>query len=208
MKDNRIKEILNLVPNNISILNVGCAQNSYIHFELAKKSKKIVGIDTNQKGLKKIKQKGFEVYAMDAENIKLSERFDYIVAGELIEHLSNPGLFLQSLHTCLKKNGSVILTTPNISSIFLYAIVVFFDQTQDPTHVNYFDKKNLAILVHRFNFEIKEIKYIPPEIKFHGQGILFKSIFFISTIFANIGYLFNNRLFGSYLLLVIKRKDE
>lgn len=207
MKDIRIKKMLDLVPNGATVLNIGCAQNPHIHRELAKKSRKIIGIDTNQHELKKLAQKGFETYVMDAEKIKLDCRFDCIIAGELIEHLNNPGLFLQSIDKYLKKNGTAILTTPNISSLFLYAIVVIFNQTQDPTHVYYFDEKNLKTLIGRFNFRIKEIKYIPPDIKFHGKGILFRSLFFASTALANIGYLFNKRLFSSYLLIVIKRKN-
>ncbi len=207
MKDIRIKELLKLVPNNVTVLNIGCAQNPHIHRELAIKSQKIIGIDTNQRELQKLAQKGFETYAMNAEKIKLDCLFDCIIAGELIEHLNNPGLFLQSVEKYLKKNGTAILTTPNISSLFLYTIVVVFNQTQDPTHVYYFDEKNLKTLIDRFNFEIKEIKYIPPEIKFHGKGILFRSVFFVSTVLANIGYFFSKRLFGSYLLIVIKKKN-
>lgn len=208
MKDNRIKEIISLIPINKDILDIGCAQNPEIYEALAKKNTKIIGIDIDKKKTQKMQDKGHRVYLMNAENIKLNHKFDYIVAGEIIEHLSNPGLFIESARKHLKDRGKIIITTPNISSIFLYILVVVFDQTQDPTHTFYFDKKNLEVLIGRFGLQIISVKYVPPAIKFHGRGIIFKTIFFIVTIIANIGYFFSQRLFGSYLLLTIKRKDE
>ncbi len=208
MLDNRVQEILRLVEAGKTILDIGCAKNPEIHFALAKNCKKIVGIDVDESGIRKIKKKGFEAYVMDAEQIKLDKKFDYIIAGELIEHLNNPGLFLKAMEKHLAPDGRFILTTPNISSILLYILIVVFDQTQDPTHTFYFDKKNLEVLIARFDLQTTSVKYIPPEIKFHGRGILFKIIFFIATLIANLGFALNQRLFGSYLLLTIKKKGE
>lgn len=207
MKDNRINEMLNLIPDNQTVLNVGCAQNPEIHSELGKKSRKIIGIDINAYGIKQMKKRGHDVYEMNAENIKLNGKFDYILAGEIIEHLSNPGLFIEKAVELLAPNGKLILTTPNISSILLYILVVAFDKTQDPTHVYYFDKKNLEILTDRFGLKISLTKYIPPEIKLHGDGLLFKAMFLLSTLIANLGFIFSKRLFGSYLLVVLQKNN-
>ncbi|QQG44081.1 MAG: class I SAM-dependent methyltransferase [Candidatus Roizmanbacteria bacterium] len=205
IKDNRINAILDFIPSNKVILDIGCAQNPEIHLEIAKKSKKTVGIDLNKKGINDLKKKGLEAYEMSAEEINLKYKFDYIIAGELIEHLNNPGLFIEGMIKHLKPDGKIIMTTPNISSILLYTLIVLFDKTQDPTHIFYFDKKNLEAFVSRYNLKIKITKYIPPEIKFLGDSILFKIIFFISTLIANIGFKINNRLFGSYLLVVLEK---
>ena len=158
--------------------------------------------------LSPIKRKRLPAYVMNAESIRLNRKFDYIVAGELIEHLSNPGLFLEGMKRHLAKSGKIIITTPNISSVFLYFLVVVLDQTQDPTHTFYFDQKNLKTLIQRFGLEIVLTKYIPPEIKFHGRGILFRTVFFITTCLVNLGYKISPRLFGSYLLMVLHLKEK
>lgn len=206
MSDPRIDAVLQLIPKNKTILDIGCAQNPEIHMKIAEMSKHAVGIDINKKGLEVFKKKGLEVYDMSAEAINLDSTFDYIIAGELIEHVSNPGLFLGGIRKHLKPDGKIILTTPNISSLLLYLLVVVADKTQDPTHVFYFDKKNLEELVNRYDLKIAETKYIAPEVKLHGNGILFKMIFFIATFLANIGFIVSKRLFGSYLLVVLKKK--
>jgi 2-polyprenyl-3-methyl-5-hydroxy-6-metoxy-1,4-benzoquinol methylase len=39
--------------------------------------------------------------------------FDVVVAGDIIEHLSNPGLMLDGIRSRLATNGRVIISTPN-----------------------------------------------------------------------------------------------
>lgn len=52
-----------------------------------------------------------------AESIPFkSNTFDSVVAGELIEHLDQPNLFLNESYRILKKKGYLILTTPNKNS--------------------------------------------------------------------------------------------
>lgn len=206
--DPRIKKILDSIIPGKTVLNSGCAQNPELHQLLSKRTKKIIGIDIDKKALSRLEKKGFEVYLMDVEKISLKEQFDYIIAGELIEHLSNPGLFFQSSYKHLKKDGKIILTTPNISSIFLYFLIVFLNKTQDKSHVYYFDEKNLLVLISRFPYVIKKIEYIPPTIKFLGDSMLTKIIFFISVILANITYHISPRLSGSYLFIEIQKKND
>lgn len=206
MFDNRVRAVLDRIPPNKTILDIGATQNPEIHEALARMSKRAVAIDFNKQGIERFKKKGLEAYMMNAEGIKLTGTFDYIIAGELIEHLSNPGLFLDGLAKHLKKNGTIILTTPNISSLLLYTLVVACDKTQDPTHTFYFDKKNLDVLVSRHRLKITTTRYIPPEIKLHGKGIAFSLLFFLATCIANIGFLVNQRLFGSYLLVTLGHK--
>jgi|GEM_PF-3449272 len=205
MTDNRVNQLIGLVPINKTVLNVGCAQNPQLHHLLAGKSAGAVGIDIDAKGIRALKKKGYRVFTMNAEEIRFKEKFDCIIAGELIEHLNNPGLFLEKAYEHLNPKGKLIITTPNISSIFLYLLVVCFDKTQDPTHVYYFDEKNLKALVQRYRFKINQTSYVPPEIKFHGQTLLFKIVFFMTTALSNLGFLVSRRLFGSYLLLVLEK---
>ncbi|MDH3379886.1 MAG: class I SAM-dependent methyltransferase [Gammaproteobacteria bacterium] len=42
-----------------------------------------------------------------------SRRFDWIVAGEFIEHIRRPYDFLESLHGFLAPGGQIVLSTPN-----------------------------------------------------------------------------------------------
>jgi len=205
MLDTREKEILKLLPSDQTVLDIGCAQNPQLHIHIAKKSLNATGIDINTKGVRLLNRKGFKSHVMNTEHISLTTKFDFIVAGELIEHLNNPGLFIESMIKHLKTNGKIILTTPNVSSILLYILVVFFDKTQDSTHVYYFDLKNLQSLIDRFGLRMKSYSYVPPEIKLHGKGFIFRSMFLLATVIANVGFVFSKRLFGSYIITVLEK---
>jgi ubiquinone/menaquinone biosynthesis C-methylase UbiE len=42
--------------------------------------------------------------------------FDLVIAGEVIEHLSDTDRFLEEVHRILKPGGTVLITTPNLAS--------------------------------------------------------------------------------------------
>lgn len=48
--------------------------------------------------------------------IPYDEKFDVVLAQEVIEHLENPWKFLRDLNSTLKEGGYSIITTPNIAS--------------------------------------------------------------------------------------------
>lgn len=85
-----------------------------------------------------LKNMGFEVIALDIEKDKFipkeeikficadlnktlpfeNESFNYIVCVEGIEHLENPFLLIREFSRVLKRNGKLIITTPNTLNIY------------------------------------------------------------------------------------------
>jgi 2-polyprenyl-3-methyl-5-hydroxy-6-metoxy-1,4-benzoquinol methylase len=86
------------------------------------------------------------------ENYLFKEKFDVIVAGDVIEHVSNQGLFLDNIHSHLAPSGILILTTPNAK----WPTVVL---RPNPTHVLWHDKHTLKQLLERHNFSIKKLLF-------------------------------------------------
>lgn len=53
-------------------------------------------------------------FVMNLDKPKIiNKKFDTIIAGEIIEHLESPINFIKYCKSLLKKNGRIILTTPN-----------------------------------------------------------------------------------------------
>ena len=83
-----------------------------------------------------------------AENFDFPVKFDVIFAGDLIEHLSNPGLFLDSCYRNLKDDGRLILTTPNCFNLYNLAEKLSkFEPTVNSDHTCYFNTKTLKKLL-------------------------------------------------------------
>lgn len=104
----RLKKMAALLGDNKqSVIDVGCADypNPYL------KAKQLIGIDLVNKPLPNNYDSFFCGYL--AEFINKNSQQDAIVAGELIEHLTDPISFLQDCYNALKPNGVIILSTPN-----------------------------------------------------------------------------------------------
>lgn len=147
----RVKFILNSI--NGKILDVGYDHGS-LHNEIKKKFQKenIYGVDIIVKNPSKHYKKG------TAEKIPFKkEFFDSIVAGELIEHLKKPELFVKEVKRVLKKNGVFVLTTPNRKSFVNRVTKSYFT----PIHFSLFTKHELEKLLKENGFEIEKFECFP-----------------------------------------------
>jgi len=162
----RIKEIVERCEG--SILDIGCVQHtlervksdSWLHGALAERFNEVMGIDILQEEIKKLQKMGYNVRYGNAENFELNEKFNTIVAGELIEHLSNPGKFLDCCRKHLKDDEKLILTTPNPHWIEYTVRRLFKKLYVNPEHTALYDEDLITHLAERHHFKVIEVKYI------------------------------------------------
>jgi len=135
-------EFIKSVCNGKNVLHLGCTNypytelslknNDLLHFELEKITDNLTGFDFDQKGLDILTERGVgNLYRADLEkleDVEINETFDVIVAGEIIEHLSNPGLFLKGIQRFMNRQTILLITTINAYCglrFFQYAVHVF-----------------------------------------------------------------------------------
>jgi 2-polyprenyl-3-methyl-5-hydroxy-6-metoxy-1,4-benzoquinol methylase len=127
-RDERILELCKIPgKQNIKLLDIGFAEHGaefskqpdWFHRKLrGLSSNQIYGLDINAKAVDEIAaltQYG-NLIAGDATDTSLivgGGEFDVIHAGDVIEHLSNLGGFLEFCKNNLKNGGRIIITTPN-----------------------------------------------------------------------------------------------
>lgn len=171
-KDERIQAVLDLVRGP-RVLHVGCANNRFpstevelvhwLHGALVKTGYSVLGVDINRTHLAEMERAGHEVRYMDAQAIPADgEAFDSIVAGELIEHLENPGLFLKGCRRRLAQpHGRLVLTTPNAFGIMdILGYVRRFDRAFHPEHTCWFDAQTIRQLLERCGFRVVSIRFV------------------------------------------------
>jgi len=124
-------EYLTTIATGKKVIHLGCvdhlplvdqkiANNSWLHKLLHEKADRCLGIDINADGIDYMKKIGYEdclahnmIEDKPAQQI-LGEKWDYLILGELLEHIDNPVLFLSQIR---EKYGHVIdkvlITVPN-----------------------------------------------------------------------------------------------
>lgn len=107
-----------------SVLDVGCTGGLqadspdvggvlWLHGHLRDAFPDVWGVDLSPTKIAALEEAGFSnLVAADAQTLDLDHRFDTVVAGEVIEHVPDPGRFLTSLARHLKPSGRIVLTTP------------------------------------------------------------------------------------------------
>lgn len=109
------------------VLDVGCvdarparqaseeraARPTSLFLRLAELASELVGVDLDAAGVRHLRSLGYCVEHADASTMDLGRRFDTIVAGEVIEHVEDPGRLLRNLRAHLEPQGVLALSTPN-----------------------------------------------------------------------------------------------
>jgi len=160
---------------NKNVLDIGCIQHNWklyrkkdwLHNQLKEYAKQLKGIDYLKKDVEILQKKGFNIDYANAESFNLNEKFDVIVAGELIEHLFNVGSFLDSVKKHMHFKSELILTTPNVFTLGnilritknLFGIAMKDNQE----HTHWYDKQTLLNTLKRKGFEIILYKTFYPE---------------------------------------------
>lgn len=136
-------------------------RNQFLHDYLCKSAQSVIGLDIEEKGVETLKKSGYNVILADAENMDLGETFDVIVAGDVIEHLSNPGNFVKCAYNHLNDGGILIIVTPNPFNLRRCIYRFFGKQTKvNSQHTLWFDIQTLSQLCERFGFKLAEYRYV------------------------------------------------
>lgn len=167
----RVNALVAAVTSGGSVLDIGCVQHDanaassdeWVHDHLREVANELLGLDTLEEDVEELNDRGYNVVCADAQDFDLGREFDTIVAGEIIEHLSDFDGFLNSVRAHLKPDGKLIMTTPNpwafhrFKKAFLYN-----DVPSNPEHTCWFDERTLRQLLNRHEFEVKNIAYVRP----------------------------------------------
>ena len=162
------QKVLHLGCTNYPYTKVAIEKKMLLHFELEKCANDIYGFDFDQKGLDMLSEYGSKkLFQADLENLQdvaLSTKFDVIVAGEMIEHLSNPGRFLQGIQRFMGPDTKLILTTVNAYCAMRFIIYALrgkggSNEPVHPDHISYYSYRTLKLIIERHGLELREFYF-------------------------------------------------
>lgn len=158
----KIKALSYFPPPPFKLLDVGCGTGVLSQL-LVEKGYDVIGIDISENAINKCKSKGLNAYQQDlsAKLIFRDEEFDGILMSEVIEHIADTFFVLHELNRVLKTGGVFILTTPNSAFItrrLRYLIGKTSTETQNFSHLRFFNKKLLTRIVKEANYKVLGFK--------------------------------------------------
>lgn len=134
----REKRLLSIVEGK-SCMHIGCCdhlpmieakvrQKKWLHGILEENCKEVLGIDIDEEAVAYVNEKGFaasKVYCADVTAPDFTDRvpkkeLDYVLLGEIVEHVDNPVSFLSGLLENMVKygfHGKYIITVPNAFAV-------------------------------------------------------------------------------------------
>ena len=162
----RTKILLSMVEKGGDVLDVGagCGIHSFL---LSKKSKSVLGVDMSSGNVDIanyfFKSDNINFVKGKAEDIK--GKFDTIVMCELIEHLPRPFDMLINCHKMLRRDGTLVISTPNAVSLTNVAINVLKGNKHlgcipgtEAEHLMSWDIRTLTRLLIEAGFKVVDYK--------------------------------------------------
>jgi len=151
-----------MIGKGKKVLDIGCRDGSLTKY--FSEGNEVTGIDIDTKALARAKEQ-FGIKTVYADlggdwNELGNETYDFIVAGEVLEHLYYPEHVIQKISAHLKKDGAFLGSVPNAFSLKNRLRYLKGEKKntplEDPTHINQFSVQELQTLFKKYfkNVEI------------------------------------------------------
>lgn len=162
-------EVAEYIPRNVrKVLEIGCGEGSFRSF--FDDEVEYWGIEPNTLVANIAKNKLSKVLngTFDEVEDKLIESyFDLIVCNDVIEHMVDPKVFMQSIKKYMASEASMLISIPNVRYLTnIYDLLIKKDWQYrdagilDYTHLRFFTKKSLENFIHSEGYSIRLIEGI------------------------------------------------
>jgi len=149
-----LKNILANLDNVEKILDVGSVKSTVDFLREIFSDSTIYALNIDKKALKEIpKERNLKVVLRDCQDMANFKNnfFDLIFCNQVLEHVLYPEKCLHECHRILKKNGTMVFTTPNLASWFNRLLLLFGYQPSNYTVSEEFKNLGLPTFLHKEN---------------------------------------------------------
>ena len=158
---------MQLTGQGKNVLELGAA-SGHVTAELTKRGNRVTAVEIDISNRDLLSQAAEKVIIADLDRLDLveklqGEKFDVIIAGDVLEHTTKSGLILLQLHELLKEDGYVVASIPNIAhgDVRLTMLQGNFPYAEsgllDKTHLQFFTRSSVKELFNDNGFDIAEI---------------------------------------------------
>ena len=171
--DNSHTQIISHINSGARVLDVGCASGILGEFLVRERNCSVVGLDFDEAALTLARKRNCyenliqaDLNVFDVGRLVEGKKFDFVVFGDVLEHLLDPAKFLQSLKPLLLENGKFVVSLPNVShgSLKFNLLNNVFEYTEegllDSTHLKLFTKNSIKEFCVRCGLNINSFRRV------------------------------------------------
>lgn len=133
------------------LLDLGCALGPLL-MEAEKQGFKAEGVDISSYAVRYCREYGLSAETGTVFSVKKNNYYDVVAAFELIEHEIAPLKMLQAAFQLLKKNGLIVITTPNYDSFSRKLFGRFWIGYRHREHLYFFTPKTIKAMLEKAGF--------------------------------------------------------
>jgi 2-polyprenyl-3-methyl-5-hydroxy-6-metoxy-1,4-benzoquinol methylase len=162
---------VNLVPEGPNVvLDIGCAAGRLGRTLLElRRAVEVIGVEIYGPAADEAAKCYTMVYKEDIEHLNLPYKgyFDFVVCGDILEHLSDPLTLVKKIHVWIKTGGYFIASVPNIRYWRVLRDLIIFGKWEyveagilDNTHLRFFTQQSFLRMIENGNFKIVDREMI------------------------------------------------
>ena len=148
------------VPPGVKILDIGCGLGESLLYHQARGCTAVGGeADENVQSLARARGMRIEKGLFSSTMFK-GETFDCVTLEQVIEHVSDPVIFLKDVGLVLAKNGTVILSTPNARGWGTKVFGRKWINWHVPYHLHVFSASSLKQVAEAAGYSVEQISTV------------------------------------------------
>ena len=169
--------VVQMVGQSKRVLEIGCGPGSITKVLAQQGGCQVTGIELDPEAIKKVTPYCVQVMQADLNSSEWpslldgTERFDVVIAADVLEHLYDPWKTLQQMAPLINSNGYFVVSLPHVGHAAVMSCLINGDFEYrdfgllDRTHIRFFGLKNIKALFAQANLKIIEVGYVtkPPE---------------------------------------------
>jgi 2-polyprenyl-3-methyl-5-hydroxy-6-metoxy-1,4-benzoquinol methylase len=183
----RIRKITELSTGK-RLIHVGCVDhmpiieekirnNTWLHKLVTEAASECIGVDINKEGIEFMHKIGYtNAYYADLMQPNLdqitSRQWDYMILGEILEHVDNPCDFLKTLNRLYRNNvDKIIISVPNAFCFYNFRNIQNGFEMINSDHRSTFTAYTLNKILYLAGFQLDDLFYVDAIYRFSHKVI-------------------------------------
>nr|WP_281722827.1 class I SAM-dependent methyltransferase [Nitrosomonas nitrosa] len=169
--------VVHLVGSSKRVLELGCGPGSITKQLMQHGQCRVTAIELDPEAISKVAPYCEAIMQADLNSAEWpqlldgTERFDVVVAADVLEHLYDPWTALKRMTHFVSTTGYLVISLPHVGHAAVVSCLINGDFEYrdwgllDRTHIRFFCLKNIEELFAQAGLKIIEVKYVvkPPE---------------------------------------------